>query len=73
LSFRVVHLIQGECDIFVSTDNKKHVRIRISERDTDNPTDIEIEGNPVFIAEAMETVAGVLNNLESITNYGEPN
>jgi hypothetical protein len=72
MSFRVIHLIDSECDIFVSRDAANRVRIRITNRDVENPsTDIEIEGDPGFIADAMATVAEVLINIDSLS--GEPN
>jgi hypothetical protein len=75
MSFRLVHQIYNECEIFVARDNNNHIRVRITERDDSdsenpNPTDIEIEGNPVAIMEAFAAVADVLDNLDAL--QGEP-
>jgi hypothetical protein len=44
------------------------VRVRLAEKDPDlpDPTDFEIEGNPVHIAEALASTATVSVNLEQV-------
>jgi hypothetical protein len=65
---RITHVITSDCDIFVTKVTRDCVRIRIAEKDPhlSNPTDFEIEGNPVHIAEALASCASVLVNLDQI-------
>lgn len=65
---RITHLITSECEIYVTRVTKDEVRVRITEKDPNlpYPTDFEIEGDPVHIAEALAACAQVLVNIESI-------
>jgi len=65
---RITHIITSDCDIYVTKVTRDCVRIRIAEKDPHlpDPTDFEIEGNPVHIAEALASVASVLVNLDQI-------
>jgi hypothetical protein len=73
MSYRVIHSISGECDVFISKTEGNHVRVRITESDPEHPspTDFEIEGTPSFILEAMGTIVDVLTNIEALN--GEVN
>jgi len=68
MAFRVTHQISSECDVTVEQLGKGHVRIRITERDKDisEPTDFEIEGVPLHIAEACAICASILSNIDSL-------
>lgn len=70
---RVTHVITSACDIRIQRVDRDTVRIRITENSPDlpDPTDLELEGDPVHISEALATAAAVLTNLDSILN-GEP-
>jgi hypothetical protein len=65
---RITHVITTECEIFVTRITKDEVRVRVSEKDPNlpNPTEFEIEGNPVHIAEALAAIASVLINLDQV-------
>ena len=65
---RITHVITSACDIYVTKVTRDCVRVRIVEKDPNlpDPTDFEIEGNPVHISEALASVASVLVNLEQI-------
>jgi len=65
---RITHIITSDCDIYVTKVTRDCVRIRIAEKDPNlpDPTDFEIEGNPVHIAEAFASLASVLVNIEQI-------
>lgn len=65
---RITHIITSDCEIHVTKVTSDCVRIRIAEKDPNlsDPTDFEIEGNPVHLAEALASVASVLVNLEQI-------
>ena len=65
---RITHIITSACDIYVTKLTRDCVRVRIVEKDPNlpDPTDFEIEGNPVHIAEALASVASVLVNLDQI-------
>lgn len=65
---RITHIIGSECEIRVVKLSHDSVRVRIVERDSSlpGPTDFEIEGNPVYVAEALATAASVLVNLDQI-------
>lgn len=63
---RIVHLINAECDISVERLTDLTVRIRITEKHTENPTDFEIEGSPLFISEALAYTASVLSQLNAL-------
>jgi hypothetical protein len=71
---RVVHVITSACDVYVARESANHVRVRIYETDPEltNPTEVEIEGDPEHIAEALMTVAAVLSDIEAI-GQKEPN
>jgi hypothetical protein len=66
MALRVVLSIQNECDIHVQRVNRDTVRVRITEKNTEIPTDFEIEGDPLFIADALSATATVLANLDSL-------
>lgn len=65
---RITHIITSECDIYVTRVSKDCVRVRVAEKDPNlpDPTDFEIEGNPVHIAEALASIATVLVNIEQV-------
>jgi len=65
---RITHLITSACEIYVTRLTKDSVRVRIIEKDPSlpEPTDFEIEGNPVHIAEALASVAAVLANIDKV-------
>jgi hypothetical protein len=68
MSDRVTHIIHAECDIYVQRVTKDSVRVRIVEKDPEiiNPTDFEIEGDPIHIGEALASVCAVISHLETI-------
>jgi hypothetical protein len=68
LSERITHIIHAECDIYVQKVTKDCVRVRIVEKDPEivNPTDFEIEGDPVHIGEALASICAVIAHLDSI-------
>lgn len=74
MSSRVIHSILSECDISVHKIGHDTVRVRITERDPDilNPTDVEIEGDAIYILEALSSAALVLNNINDMSQR-EPN
>lgn len=65
---RITHVITSDCDVYVTRLSKDCVRVRIAEKDPGlpDPTDFEIEGNPVHIAEALASIATVLANIEKV-------
>lgn len=65
---RITHIITSECDIYVTRVTRDCVKVRIAEKDPHlpDPTDFEIEGNPVHIAEALATISAVLVNIEQV-------
>ncbi len=65
---RVVHLIEHECDVYVETIGRDHIRIRITEKNPEllSPTDLEIEGNPTHILDALASAFVVLSNMDAI-------
>jgi hypothetical protein len=65
---RSTHIIDSACEIYVTRLTRDCVRVRILEKDPSlpEPTDFEIEGNPVHIAEALASVAAVLMNLDKV-------
>lgn len=64
---RITHIITSECSIFVTRVTKDSVRVRIAEDPSQpDPTDFEIEGTPVHIAEALAAIATVLVNLNQV-------
>jgi len=65
---RITHIITSDCEIYVTKVTSNCVRVRIAEKDPNlpDPTDFEIEGNPVHIAEAFASLASVLVNIEQI-------
>ena len=65
---RTTHIITSECEIRVVKLSPESARLRIVEKDASlpDPTDFEIEGSPVHIAEALLTAASVLVNLDRI-------
>lgn len=71
MSLRTVHQITTECETLVSRDSKDWVRVRIIEKTEDSPTDIEIEGTPAHILEALYIACGVIANLDVLDK--EPN
>jgi hypothetical protein len=68
MSQRTTHIISVECDIYVQRITKDCVRVRITEKDPEivNPTDFEIEGNPIHIGEALASICAVIANLDQI-------
>jgi hypothetical protein len=68
MSQRVTHIITSECDIYVQRITKDCVRVRIAEKDPEivNPTDFEIEGDPVHIGEALASICAVIAHLDQI-------
>jgi hypothetical protein len=65
---RITHIIASACDVYVTRLTKDSVRVRILEKDPSlpDPTDFEIEGNPVHISEALASIAAVLVNLDQV-------
>jgi hypothetical protein len=65
---RITHFINHECEIYITRVTDNTVRVRIAEKDASlpDPTDFEIEGNPVYIAEAFASLASVLKNIDQI-------
>ena len=64
---RITHIITSSCSIYVTRVTKDSVRVRVAEdQNLPDPTDFEIEGNPVHIAEAFASLAAVLVNLDKV-------
>lgn len=74
MGVRVVHIINGECEVFLQKSRDEYVRIRIRENPSDSsgaPSDFEIEGNAAALKETFSTINLILNNLEALNE--EPN
>lgn len=65
---RITHLITSACDVYVTRLTRDTVRVRVVEKDPDlpDPTDFELEGNPVHISDALSSIAAVLVNLDQV-------
>jgi hypothetical protein len=72
MSNRIVHVIHSSCDVYVEAMGKDHVRIRITEKNSEllNPTDFEIEGIPEHIADALSNALFVLINADAFGQKG---
>jgi hypothetical protein len=68
MSQRTTHIITAECDVYVQRITKDCVRCRIVEKDPEivNPTDFEVEGDPVHIGEALATICAVIAHLDQV-------
>jgi hypothetical protein len=66
---RVVHQISSNCNISIEQLGQDHVRIRITEQNSESPSpaDFEIEGYPDSILDALTSVALILTNLDSLS------
>ena len=69
MSQRLVLEVHHKCDVVVETLGREHVRVRITETNPEllNPTDFEIEGDPVHIWDIFTSAALVLANFEEIS------
>jgi hypothetical protein len=66
---RVVHIINGDCEVFLQKSRDEYVRIRIRENATDNsvtPSDFEIEGNVASLKDVFSTVNLILQNIDAL-------
>ena len=68
MSQRIVLEIHHKCEVSVETINPRDVRIRIVESSPEilNPTDLEIEGDPAHILDALTSAFLVLSNMDAL-------
>lgn len=71
MSDRTIHIIHHKCDILIEAIDRDYIRIRITESNPEllNPTDLEIEGDPIHIFEAFSSAALVLANIDEIQGH----
>ncbi len=66
MACRVVHIIRGDCEIFLHK-SRDIVRIRVSDSpDSHDPTDFELEGGIDAMRELVSTLTTVMTHIEAI-------
>ncbi len=76
MGLRVVHIINGDCEIQLHRNRHNVVKLRISEAQSDDtpsvePADFEIEGNLPALQELFSTLSTALCHVDTLT--GEMN
>ena len=67
MALRIVHLIHGECEIFLQK-TRESVRIRISDDPNSNdPADFELEGSIDAVRELVSSLNSVMSHVEMVT------
>jgi hypothetical protein len=64
LGLRVVHTINGECEIFLQKSRDNFVKIRVTEPDS---ADFEIEGSVDALRELFSILNNVITHVDSIS------
>jgi hypothetical protein len=69
MGLRVVHIINGECEILLHKTRDNQVKLRISEAASDDsePSDFEIEGSVDALRSLFSTLDTVMTHVNSIT------
>jgi hypothetical protein len=69
MGLRVVHIINGECEILLHKTRDNQVKLRISEAASDDsePADFEIEGSVDALRSLFSTLDTVMTHVNSIT------
>lgn len=70
MGLRVVHIINGECEILLHKTRDNQVKLRISESASDDdpePADFEIEGSVEALRSLFSTLDTVMTHVNSIT------
>jgi len=67
MALRVVHIINGECDIFLQK-SRDIIKIHISENpNSPDPTNFELEGSVPALRELISTLNTVMSHAEAIS------
>jgi len=69
MALRVVHIINGECDIFLHK-NRDTIKIHVSENSNScspDPTDFELEGSIPALRELISTLHSVMSHADAIS------
>jgi hypothetical protein len=70
MGLRVIHIINGECEILLHKTRDNQVKLRISEAASDSdpePADFEIEGSVEALQSLFSTLDTVMTHVNSIT------
>ena len=69
MALRVVHIINGECDIFLQK-SRDTIKIHVSENPnscSSDPTDFELEGSVPALRELISTLNTVMAHADAIS------
>jgi hypothetical protein len=69
MALRVVHIINGECDIFLQK-SRDIIKIHVSENpasSSPDPTDFELEGSVPALRELISTLNTVMSHADAIS------